>query len=58
MKKKYKFWVETTYVNSNITEEIELIFEDNLSENEIDNKVYEYWSDWRDEKCNGGWREI
>lgn len=57
MKRKFKFWVETRYVNSKVEDTVALEFDDKATEEEIESVVEECWSEWRNEQCNGGWYE-
>ena len=55
MKRTYLFNVSTRYVGSEVTEEIELEFDDDLTEGQIDRLVQEEWAVWRAEQCDGGY---
>ena len=56
MKRTYEFYVETRYVGSRVTDEIELQFDDDATEEEIEKEVEECWIEWRNENCEGGWK--
>lgn len=55
MKRTYKFYVETRYVGSRVTEDIELDFDDDATEEEIESEVEEVYKDWMSNECEGGW---
>jgi len=50
MKRIYEFYVQTMYVGSRVTEEIELEFADNATEKEITEKTEQAWINWRNDK--------
>lgn len=56
--KKYKFSIATPYIKSEWSEEVELEFDDDLSEDEIDDQVSEIYSDWLFRKNGGTYSEI
>jgi len=58
MKRTYLFTVSTRYVGSEVKDEIELNFEDDATEEEIEKELSETWCDWRNEQCDGGWELI
>jgi hypothetical protein len=53
----FEFTVSTRYVGSEVKDEIELEFEDDATEEEIEKEVTEVWVDWRNEQCDGGWSQ-
>lgn len=58
MEKKFKFWCSTRYVNSTIEDDVVLDFDDDITEEEIEKQTEECWVAWRNEQCDGGWREL
>lgn len=54
----FEFSVSTHYVGSKVTEQVELEFEDDATEQEIEDEVSEYWVEWRNNECEGGWTRI
>ena len=57
MKKTFKFWGETRYVNSKVEDTVTMSFDDEATEDEIEREVEECWVEWRNEQCDGGWSE-
>lgn len=53
--KKFKFSIATNYINSEWSEEVELQFADDVTEEEIENEVNEIYTEWLFEKNQGGW---
>lgn len=58
MIKKYKFSVGTRYIKSDWTEEVELEFDDNATEEEIEKEVNEVFEEWVWENAETYWNEI
>jgi len=56
MKRIYEFSVSTHYVGSEVSDKIELEFDDDATEEEIEKEVEDNWCDWRNEQCDGGWK--
>ncbi len=54
MTKKFKFTIATQYVRSAYSEEIELEFDDDATESEIDSEVDNAYSDWLSNHNYGG----
>jgi hypothetical protein len=55
MKRIYEFYVETKYIGSRVVEEVELEFDDDATEQEIEKEVDDIWTDWRSQNSDGGW---
>lgn len=56
MKKvKGYFYVDLGYVGCRVDEEFEIEFEDTATEEEIDNKLENYYNDFQSNRVNGGW---
>lgn len=53
--KKFKFSIATNYINSEWSEEIEIQFEDDATEQEIEDEVNQIYTDWLFEKNQGRW---
>jgi hypothetical protein len=58
MKRNYEFSISTRYVGSEVKEEIEIEFDDGISEEQINHIVDDYWINWRDNNMDGGWELI
>lgn len=58
MKIKFEFNVRTRYVGSNVVEEMELEFDDDATEKEIEQQVEQAWIDWRNQEAEGGWKRL
>lgn len=58
MKIKFEFSVSTRYVNSTVKDELELEFDDDATEEEIEKEVEATWLEWRNEQCEGGWKRL
>lgn len=58
MVKKYLFSIATNVSQSSNEEEIELHFDDNATEKEIESIVQEEYISWVCEKNRGGFQEI
>ena len=58
MKRVYEFNIGTRYVGSEVVDEMEFDFDDDATEEEMEKEVEEYWLDWRNNNCDGGWRLI
>lgn len=56
MKIKFEFYFSTHYVGSTVTEDVELEFDDDASEEEIEKQIEEAWIEWRNKQCDGGWK--
>jgi hypothetical protein len=54
MKKTFKFTIATQYVRSAYSEEIELEFDDDATESEIDSEVDTVYNEWLSEHNYGG----
>jgi hypothetical protein len=55
--KKYEFRLATNKVGSDVSEIVELEFEDDLTQEQIENQVNEYYAEWVGENNYGGWNE-
>ena len=55
---KFKFSIATNYINSEWSEEVELHFDDDATEEEIENEVNEIYAEWLVEKNQGGWTAV
>jgi len=58
MKVKVRFSVATTYVGSKYEEDLELEVDDNLSIDELEAEIDEYYNTWVWEHINGGFEII
>jgi hypothetical protein len=56
--KKYFFSVSTYVVGSQDEEEVEIEFDGNETEEEINKKVEENYRDWMFDRLDGYWKEI
>lgn len=56
MKLKFEFSIGTRYVGSDVKDEIELEFDDDATEQEIESQVEEVYKDWVWEQVDGGWK--
>jgi len=56
--RKFEFSIATNYINSDWTEEVELQFADDATEQEIEDEVNEIYIEWLNEKNQGGWVAI
>lgn len=56
--KKYRFSIATRYINSEDYEIVELQFDDNATEDEINNEVSEIYQTWANERNQGYWKEV
>jgi hypothetical protein len=57
IKRKYIFRLATNRVGSDIIEEVELEFNDDLTEEQIEDEVNECYAEWVGENNYGGWSE-
>ena len=55
IKRTYKFTIETNYINSEWSQKVELQFEDDASEEEIEQQVNELYTEWLFENNCGGY---
>lgn len=55
---KYRFSVGTTYVGSTVRDDFEFEFDDDATQEEIDNEVEQAWVEFRNQHCDGGWKLI
>ena len=53
--RKFQFSIATNYIRSEWSEEVELQFEDDETEEEIENTVNEIYTQWLFENNQGGW---
>lgn len=58
MIKKYQFEVSTRYVGSGVKETIEIELDNDLTEEEIENEVQEYYEEWLMENSEQIWHEV
>jgi hypothetical protein len=58
MKRKYEFQVRTWYINSTVKDVVELEFDDNATEEEIEKEVEEVWIEWRNNNCEDGFNRV
>lgn len=58
MKIIFEFSVWTKYINSQVKENVELEFDDDATEDEIEDEVADIWDDWRNRQCDGYWKRI
>jgi hypothetical protein len=58
MKKTYEFWAGTRYINSTVKERIEIEFDDNATEIDIDNTVDSIFNDWLPNNIDSGYNEV
>lgn len=58
MKITFEFYVSTRYVGSKVSDKVEIEFEDDATEKQIEALVEECWIDWRNEQCDGGWERV
>ena len=58
MRKEYNFHVGTTYTRTNVEEIIVVEFEDNASEDEIDEKVSKTFEEWVWENIDAGYEQV
>ena len=56
--KKFKFNISTNKYGSDCEDEIEIQFDDDETEEEIENQVNQIYQDWLNEKNQGFWIEI
>ncbi|WP_298065104.1 hypothetical protein [uncultured Acinetobacter sp.] len=55
---KFELTVGTRYVGSTVKDEIELEFDDDATQEEIDKEIEEAWIQFRAEECDGGWKVL
>lgn len=55
--KTYRFHVQTLYVNSRVSEDVVLEFEDDATKEEIEQEIQDSYNIWRDQQLEGGWEE-
>ena len=58
IQRKYRFSIATTYINSEWYEDVELEFDEDLTEDEIEQQVNDIYTEWLFEKNYGSWIEI
>lgn len=58
MTRKYKFTIATQYVRSGYTEEKEIEFDDDCTEDEIEEQVCEVYNQWLNENNYGGFEAV
>ena len=58
IKKTYNFSIETNMVGSRVDDDIELQFDTDATEEEIEKQVTEIYTEWLFENNNGGFYEI
>ena len=58
MRRIHEFFVSTRNVGSKVTEEIEFEIDGNDSEEEINGAVNDWWTEWRNKNCEGGYKLI
>ena len=60
MKKKYEFYAATRYIGSDIKEVIEIEFDDyeDMTPEDIEKEVNEYFNEWLFQNIESGWEEI
>lgn len=58
IKKTYNFSIETNRVGSRVDDDIELQFDDDATEKEIEQQVTEIYTEWLFGQNNGGFYEI
>ena len=56
--RKYRFSIATTYIQSEYSQVMELQFDDNDTEEEIEQQVDEIYTQWLFEHNQGGYRLI
>ncbi len=56
--RKYKFSIATAYINSEWSEVVELEFDEDASEEDIEEQVNEIYQEWVNEKNYGSWVQI
>lgn len=56
--KKFKFSIGTMYINSTVTEIVELQFDDDATDDEIDDQVNEVYTEWLFERNTGSYVEV
>lgn len=56
--KKFRFSLATRYVGSEVSQEMELGFEDNATKDEIENEVEQIYNEWLGNQNYGGFHEI
>ncbi len=56
--KKFKFSIGTPYINSEYTETVEFEFEDDVTDEEIQNEMDEIYTEWLFQKNTGTWKSI
>jgi hypothetical protein len=56
--RKYKFSIATVYINSEWSEVVELEFDEDASEEDIEEQVNEIYQEWVNEKNYGSWVQI
>jgi hypothetical protein len=52
---KVKFWIETPYVGSEYSDEIDIKVNEGLNEKEVDEIICEQFEEWKTDKLNDGW---
>ena len=55
---KFEFHVSTHFVNSTAKDIVELEFEDDATEEEIEDEVAEAYKDWMNNEVEGGWYRV
>lgn len=58
IKRKYKFSIATTYVKSEYSQIMELEFEDDDTEQEIEEQVNQIYTEWLFNNNHGGYLQI
>lgn len=56
--RKFSFSIATNYIRSEWKEEVELEFEDDATEEEIEDEVSAYYQEWLNENNHGGFSQL
>lgn len=58
MKIKFQFTVGTKYVGSTVKKEVELEFDDEATDDEIEEEAASVYQDWLNNQLDGGWERL